>query len=355
MAVVGFVLLVALAFGLTRVLSGRAAYIHVGATMGTIMMANVWNLILPTQRRMIAAIGKGERLEPALEDQAMLRTKHNTYLSVPLVLVMLSNHFPTDRPTATRGTGRCWASSCCWASAAPTSCGGSRGSAARAGSRSRRGASCGPRCSRSRGARREGELRGQLLVHVDAQARGLASPTCSRSCTSGQPGKTSRSFARGTAALLDAEVVGWPARGRAGRRGRPARRRPGRARPCAPRRTRDSAATLRAMLRPPICETWTRMKSIRRPAISGTYSCWLLNSSPMAMGMLVCWPQDLEVLVLLGREGVFDEEEAVPSPGPCRAGSPRGRVTRSWTSCSSSTSSPSFFRMCSKSCGTIRT
>lgn len=95
MGVVGFTLLVALGFGLTRVLSGRAAYIHVGATMGTIMMANVWNLILPTQRRMIAAIGRGERLEPALEDQAMLRTKHNTYLSVPLVLVMLSNHFPT--------------------------------------------------------------------------------------------------------------------------------------------------------------------------------------------------------------------------------------------------------------------
>ena len=95
MAVGGFVLLVALAFGLTRVLSGRAAYIHVGATMGTIMAANVWMLILPTQRRMIAAIGRGQRLDPALEDQAMLRTKHNTYLSVPLVLVMLSNHFPT--------------------------------------------------------------------------------------------------------------------------------------------------------------------------------------------------------------------------------------------------------------------
>jgi len=94
-AVVGFVLLVALAYGLTRVLSGRAAYIHVGAIMGTIMTANVWNLILPTQRRMIAAIAEGKRLDPALEDQAMLRTKHNTYLSVPLVFVMLSNHFPT--------------------------------------------------------------------------------------------------------------------------------------------------------------------------------------------------------------------------------------------------------------------
>ena len=95
MAVVGFALLVALAFGLTRVLSGRAAYLHVGATMGTIMAANVWMLILPTQRKMIAAIGAGQRLDPALEDQAMLRTKHNTYLSVPLVFVMLSNHFPT--------------------------------------------------------------------------------------------------------------------------------------------------------------------------------------------------------------------------------------------------------------------
>ena len=95
MAVVGFALLVALAFGLTRVLSGRAAYIHVGAIMGTIMAANVWMLILPTQRRMIAAIAQGQRLDPALEDQALLRTKHNTYMSVPLVLVMLSNHFPT--------------------------------------------------------------------------------------------------------------------------------------------------------------------------------------------------------------------------------------------------------------------
>jgi uncharacterized membrane protein len=95
LAVVGLALLVALAFGLGRVLSARAAWIHVGATMGTIMAANVWQLILPTQRRMIAAIAEGKRLDPALEDQAMLRTKHNTYMSIPLVLVMLSNHFPT--------------------------------------------------------------------------------------------------------------------------------------------------------------------------------------------------------------------------------------------------------------------
>jgi uncharacterized membrane protein len=95
MAVLGFALLVALAQGLLRVLSARAAWIHVGAAMGTIMAANVWQQILPTQRRMIAALAEGGRLDPALEDQAMLRTRHNTYLSVPLLLVMLSNHFPT--------------------------------------------------------------------------------------------------------------------------------------------------------------------------------------------------------------------------------------------------------------------
>jgi uncharacterized membrane protein len=95
MATVGFALIVATAFGLTRVLSGRAAYIHVGATFGTIMAANVWVLILPTQRRMIALLAEGRRLPPEMEDQAMLRTKHNTYLSMPLVFLMLSNHFPT--------------------------------------------------------------------------------------------------------------------------------------------------------------------------------------------------------------------------------------------------------------------
>jgi uncharacterized membrane protein len=88
-----------LAFGLVRlllgVLSPRAAWIHVGAAMGTVMAANVWSVILPTQRKAIAAIEGGARLNPSLEDQAMLRTRHNTYLTVPLVLVMLGNHFPT--------------------------------------------------------------------------------------------------------------------------------------------------------------------------------------------------------------------------------------------------------------------
>ena len=95
MAVTAFALIVAVAWGLGRVMSGRAAYMHVGAMFGTIMAANVWNLILPTQRRMIALLAEGKRLDPAMEDQAMLRTRHNTYLSIPLIFLMLSNHFPT--------------------------------------------------------------------------------------------------------------------------------------------------------------------------------------------------------------------------------------------------------------------
>src|SRR5438477_236971 len=76
------------------VLSGRAAYIHMGAIFGTIMVANVWSCILPTQRRMLAAAAAGEKFDASLGAQAKLRSKHNTFLAVPAVFLMLSNHFP---------------------------------------------------------------------------------------------------------------------------------------------------------------------------------------------------------------------------------------------------------------------
>jgi uncharacterized membrane protein len=95
LAALGFAATLGVAFGLTRFLSGRAVYIHIGGLFGTIMAANVWSHILPTQRKMVAAIARGEKLPPALESQAMLRTRHNTYLSIPLVFLMVSNHFPT--------------------------------------------------------------------------------------------------------------------------------------------------------------------------------------------------------------------------------------------------------------------
>lgn len=92
--VIAYVLIVLIAYGLTRVFSGRAAYIHVGAMLGTIMAANVWMRILPAQRKMIAAINEGKQPNQALAAQAKLRSKQNTFIAVPVVFIMISNHFP---------------------------------------------------------------------------------------------------------------------------------------------------------------------------------------------------------------------------------------------------------------------
>ena len=91
---VSYLLVVGVVFGLTRLLSTRAAYIHVGAMFGTLMTANVWLRILPAQRRMIADLEEGRRPDAALAARAKLRTKHNTYMVVPTVFIMVSNHYP---------------------------------------------------------------------------------------------------------------------------------------------------------------------------------------------------------------------------------------------------------------------
>ena len=93
-AVVAYILIVGLCFALTRVFSARAAYIHVGATFGTIMAANVWQRILPAQRKMIAALNAGQKPDERLSAQAKLRSKQNTFMAVPVVLIMISNHYP---------------------------------------------------------------------------------------------------------------------------------------------------------------------------------------------------------------------------------------------------------------------
>jgi uncharacterized membrane protein len=102
---VSFMLLIGVAYGLCHTFSGRAAYIHVGAMFGTIMTANVWMRILPAQRRMIAATKQGKMPDAALAAQAKLRSKHNTYMVVPLIFTMISNHFPV----ATYGYRYNWA------------------------------------------------------------------------------------------------------------------------------------------------------------------------------------------------------------------------------------------------------
>lgn len=92
-ALIAYVLIVGATYGLTHVLSGRAAYIHVGATFGTIMAANVWMRILPAQRKMIEAIKAGQKPDERLAAQAKLRSKQNTFMAVPVIFLMISNHF----------------------------------------------------------------------------------------------------------------------------------------------------------------------------------------------------------------------------------------------------------------------
>ena len=94
-AVIAYLMVVGVIYGLTRYLSGRAAYIHVGALFGTIMAANVWMRILPAQKKMIAALNAGQKPDDALSAQAKLRSKQNTFMAVPVVFIMISNHFPS--------------------------------------------------------------------------------------------------------------------------------------------------------------------------------------------------------------------------------------------------------------------
>ena len=93
-AVIAYPMIVGVTYGLCRVFSGRAAYIHVGALLGTIMAANVWMRILPAQKKMIAALNAGQKPDDALSAQAKLRSKQNTFMAVPVVFIMISNHFP---------------------------------------------------------------------------------------------------------------------------------------------------------------------------------------------------------------------------------------------------------------------
>jgi uncharacterized membrane protein len=91
--VVVFVLIVAAAFGLTHVLSGRAAYIHVGALIGTIMVGNVLMLIIPGQRKMVEAMSAGRMPDPVHGQKAKQRSVHNNYFTLPVLFIMISNHY----------------------------------------------------------------------------------------------------------------------------------------------------------------------------------------------------------------------------------------------------------------------
>ena len=92
-AVVLMVAVTVLAWGLCQLFSGRGAYIHFGAVLGTIMVANVFFVIIPGQRRMVDSYAKGEPPDPVDGIRAKQRSVHNTYFTLPVLFVMTSNHY----------------------------------------------------------------------------------------------------------------------------------------------------------------------------------------------------------------------------------------------------------------------
>ena len=94
-ALLGLVFLTGFAFLYTNVFSGRAAYIHFGAMIGTLMVGNVFFVIIPSQKAMVKAAKEGRQLNPELGKHAGLRSLHNNYFTLPVLFVMVSNHFPS--------------------------------------------------------------------------------------------------------------------------------------------------------------------------------------------------------------------------------------------------------------------
>jgi len=95
--VLGIILILiatALSYGLTQIFSARGAYMHMGAIIGTIMAGNVFFGIMPSQRALVKAVEDGTAPDPAYGLNAKVRSTHNTYTTLPIIFIMISNHYP---------------------------------------------------------------------------------------------------------------------------------------------------------------------------------------------------------------------------------------------------------------------
>jgi uncharacterized membrane protein len=95
----GFAFLVAASWAYAQVFSGRGAYIHAGALIGTMMVANVFFVIIPNQKIVVADLIAGRTPAAALGEQAKQRSLHNNYLTLPVLFLMISNHYPLSFAT----------------------------------------------------------------------------------------------------------------------------------------------------------------------------------------------------------------------------------------------------------------
>ena len=94
MMIVLFVVIVVMSWGLNQVFTGRAALLHLGAFTATIMTANVFFIIMPNQRIVVDDLKNGRTPDPKYGKIAKLRSTHNNYLTLPVIFLMLSNHYP---------------------------------------------------------------------------------------------------------------------------------------------------------------------------------------------------------------------------------------------------------------------
>lgn len=93
-ALLGLALVLGVGYGLTHLFSGRAAFLHVGAMLGTLMAGNVFRVIMPSQRVLVAAVEQGGMPDPGPAKRAKERSIHNNYMTFPVIVLMLSAHFP---------------------------------------------------------------------------------------------------------------------------------------------------------------------------------------------------------------------------------------------------------------------
>jgi len=94
-ALVGLIIATGFAYFYAHVFNARAAYIHFGAMIGSIMVANVFFVIIPAQKAMVKAAKEGKPLDPTYGKNALARSLHNNYFTLPVLFVMVSNHFPS--------------------------------------------------------------------------------------------------------------------------------------------------------------------------------------------------------------------------------------------------------------------
>jgi uncharacterized membrane protein len=92
-----------LAWSLDLLMSGRAAYMHVGAAIGTVMVANVFRVIIPAQKELVRAVEEGRAPDASQGVRALQRSRHNNYFTLPVLFIMISAHYP-----ATYGHARAW-------------------------------------------------------------------------------------------------------------------------------------------------------------------------------------------------------------------------------------------------------